>query len=82
MGPMHGFASCLSGCLIFSLETDCSLIGLTVVETPFGGMLAVGELSLAMNPRSNERIDEHKIASGWYYGLGSCYEIPLADVVL
>ena len=39
IGPIHGFASCLSGCLIFRRDTDWSLIGLTAVEAPLGGMV-------------------------------------------
>lgn len=58
MGPMHGFASCLSGCLIFNRETDCSLMGLTVVETPFGGMLAAGG-ALARSGFAQGRVDGH-----------------------
>lgn len=48
IGPIHGFASCLSGCLIFRRDTDWSLIGLTAVEVPLGGMMAGRELVLVL----------------------------------
>ena len=45
IGPRHGFASCLSGRLILSRETDWSRIGLIAVEAPFGGIVTAQTIS-------------------------------------